>query len=117
MIKVLTYLIPTFSRIVLISISVYIYYNTYGKISAGLIPVLLFPSFYIAYMVIKYPENLNWKNKNPSIPGEGSIIDELNNLIKDKYETFTLFIPLYLFITGLLYKKQINRFIKYIAVK
>ena len=111
------FFIPTFSRLVLISLSIYIYYNTYKKISAGIIPVLLFPSFYIVYMVIKYPENLNWKNDNPTVPGEGSIIDELNYLIQNKYTTVTLFIPLYLIITSALYKKQIAKIYNYFKIR
>ena len=113
-VKYLRYFIPSLSRLVLLSIAAYIYYNTYREISAGLIPALLFPSFYIAYMIIRYPENLNWKNKNPTIPGEGSAIDELNTLISNKYETITLFIPLYLLITSALYKEQLNKLWNYI---
>ena len=53
----LSYFIPTYARFVLMIIAFYIYYHTYGKISLGIIPVLIFPSFYITYTIFKYPEN------------------------------------------------------------
>lgn len=103
------YLIPSYIRLFLTAFGVYIYYNTYKKISGGIIPVLIFPSFYIAYMVFMYPENLNWRNKNPTIPGENGFYDELNKLIKDPYYTVIIFIPIYLLITGILYHDKIKK--------
>ena len=104
----LNYLIPSYGRFFFMIISVYIYYNTYRTISLGIIPVLLFPSFYITYTVIKYPENLNWKG-NPNIPKEDNFITELNELIKNPYKTLLIFIPIYVIVSLLIYKKTIKK--------
>ena len=107
-----SYFIPTYARFVLMIIAFYIYYHTYGKISLGIIPVLIFPSFYITYTIFKYPENLNWKGK-PVIPEEDGFISELNELVSDPYASMIIFIPLYMIISVGLYKKKFkNLFIK-----
>ena len=101
----ISYFLPSYTRFVLMIIAFYIYYNTYGKISLGIVPALLFPSFYITYTIFKYPENLNWKIKS-TVPEEGGTIDELNQLISDPYATIVIFIPIYILITVLLYQKK-----------
>ena len=106
-------LIPSWNRIVLTTIAVLIYFNTYKKLGTGVIGPALFPTFYIAYMVYFYPENLNWRDPSKhTIPGEGNIIDEANTLISNKYASIFIFIPLYLGGTYLLYKKKIDRIIR-----
>lgn len=100
---------PTANRFVLSALAVYIYHNIYGKISGGIIPILFFPSFYIAYIFIKYPENLNWKNKSPTIPA-GGFITELNTLIHGEWKTTILFLILYISLNIFLYKKNIKSF-------
>jgi hypothetical protein len=101
----LSYFIPKYARFVLMIIAFYIYYHTYEKISLGIIPVLIFPSFYIAYTIFKYPENLNWKGE-PVIPDEDGFISELNELISNPYATMIIFIPVYMIISVGLYKKK-----------
>ena len=101
----LSYFVPSYARFFIMLIAFYIYYHTYKKISLGIIPVLLFPSFYIAYTVLKYPENLNWKGE-PHIPEETGFIDELNELVDDPHLTMIIFIPIYILITILLYQKK-----------
>ena len=39
---------PSLNRIILSIIAVYIYRNIYGSIGGGIIPILFFPTFYIA---------------------------------------------------------------------
>ena len=100
---------PSLNRVILSIIAVYIYYNIYGKISGGIIPILFFPTFYIAYIFIKYPENLNWKNNNPTIPGEGLIV-ELNEIFEGEYQAVIIFFVLYTFLNLFLYKNYIKIF-------
>ena len=100
-----SYFIPSYARFILMLLAFYIYYHTYKKISFGLIPVLLFPSFYIAYIILKYPENLNWKGE-PKIPEEDGFISELNGLISDPYLTMVIFVPIYILVSILLYQKK-----------
>ena len=100
---ILNFFKPSINRVILSFIALCIYYNTYREISGGVIPVLLFPAFYIAYIAIKYPENLNW-NKTPSIPPDG-FVTELNGLLGSGY----LFIPVYILLNLFLYEKFIRR--------
>lgn len=100
---------PSLNRVILSIIAVYIYYNIYGEISGGIIPILFFPTFYIAYIFIKYPENLNWRNKNPTVPKEGFIV-ELNEIFEGKYEAVIIFFVLYISLNFFLYKNLIKRF-------
>jgi hypothetical protein len=100
---------PSLNRIILSIIAIYIYHNIYGQISGGIIPILFFPTFYIAYIFIKYPENLNWKNKNPTVPKEGFIV-ELNEIFKGQYQSAIIFILLYMFLNLFLYKNFIKVF-------
>ena len=106
--NIIKFLIPGGSKLAVMGFATYIYYNTYRKISSGIIPVLIFPVFYIAYMVFEYPENLNWRNENPTIPKTG-LIYELNDLTENPTETILIFIPIYLLFTYITYKGIINR--------
>ena len=106
---IMAWLRPSLNRVILSIIAIYIYYNIYGRISGGIIPVLFFPTFYIAYIFIKYPENLNWKNKNPTVPKEGFII-ELNEIFKSEYQSAIIFILLYMLLNLFLYKNFIKVF-------
>ena len=45
---IMAWLRPSLNRVILSIIAIYIYYNIYGRISGGIIPVLFFPTFYIA---------------------------------------------------------------------
>ena len=65
-------------------------------------------------MIIRYPENLNWKNPSPTKPSGTNIIDEFNYLIKNKRVTITIFIPIYLLLTYALYKDKIINLAKYL---
>ena len=103
---------PSLNRLILSIIAIYIYYNIYGKISGGVIPILFFPTFYIAYIFIKHPENLNWKNKNQIVPSEGVIV-ELNEIFKGEYHAIIIFLVLYILLNCFLYKN----FIKFIYRK
>ena len=81
---------PSLNRIILTIIALSVYNNTYSHshkklFRGGIIPVILFPSFYIAYMYVYYPENFNYKNKNPTIPETG-LINELNKLLGSEIE-------------------------------
>jgi len=111
----LSYFAPSMNRILLTILAISVYRNTYSHIDinwirGGLIPALLFPSFYISYMYIYYPGNFNYLNINPIIP-EGGLITELNTLIHSAYKTILIFITLYLSLNVILYK---DRLIKYI---
>ena len=110
----ISYFLPSYTRFVLMILAFYIYYHTYGKISLGIVPVLLFPSFYITYTVFEYPENFNWKKK-ATVPDEDGIIDELNKLVDDPYATMVIFIPIYILITVLLYQKKTVDILKKIS--
>ena len=112
---ILEYFTPSINRILLTILAFSVYHNTYSHsdinwIRGGLIPVLLFPSFYISYMYIYYPGNFNYINKNAIIP-EGGLITELNTLIHSKYETVLIFITLYLLLNYFLYKEKVDKFI------
>lgn len=100
---------PSFHRIILTIGAVSVYYNTYyytGKLlSGGIIAPMFFPSFYLAYMYIYYPENFNYTNKNPTIPETG-LIREINKFINSPSKTLLLFLLLYIFMTFILYKKK-----------
>tara|TARA_B100001093_G_C26843705_1_gene1021758 strand:- start:1319 stop:1690 length:372 start_codon:yes stop_codon:yes gene_type:complete len=116
--EIINLLTPSYLRIIIIFIAVYIYYNTYRKLSIKMIPLMLFPSFYIAYMTINYPENLNWRNPSPTIPSEHNVREEYKLLSKNKYKTITLFLPVYLLINYLLHKNKIDAIIyKYYVSK
>jgi len=98
---------PSLNRVILSIIAVYIYHNIYGEIQGGVIPILFFPTFYIAYIFIKYPENLNWRNKNPTIPPDG-FIKSLNDILKEKYISVIIFFVLYVALNIFLYKNLIK---------
>ena len=98
---------PSLNRVILSIIAVYIYHNIYGEIGGGIIPILFFPTFYIAYIFIKYPENLNWKNKNPTVPKEGFIVS-LNDILKEDYIAVIIFIVLYISLNLFMYKNLIK---------
>jgi len=100
---------PSLNRVILSIISIYIYHNIYGKIGGGIIPVLFFPTFYIAYIFIKYPENLNWKNKNPIVPDK-DFITLLNDIFQSKYQAVIIFIIMYVLLNLFLYKNFIKLF-------
>lgn len=108
-INIVNFLKPSFHRIILTAGAISVYYNTYyykGKLlSGGILAPLLFPSFYLAYMYIYYPENFNYTNTNPTIPETG-LIKEMNKFINSPSKTLLLFIILYIFITFILYKKK-----------
>ena len=105
---------PSYHRTLLTIFSLLIYNNTYSNtsvhiLSGGIIAPLLFPSFYLAYMYIYYPENFNYKNKNPTIPDTG-LINEMNKLSNSPYKTIFLFLILYIFSNYLLYGDKIKKF-------
>jgi hypothetical protein len=102
---------PSLNRIIISMIAVYIYHNIYGKIGGGIIPILFFPTFYIAYIFIKYPENLNWRNTNPIIPEE-DFITSLNDIFQSKYQAVIIFIIMYILLNMFLYKNLIKIFYK-----
>jgi len=111
----LVYFRPSINRILLTILAISVYHNTYSHsdinwIRGGLIPALLFPSFYISYMYIYYPGNFNYINKNPIIPKSG-LITEFNTLINSKYKTVLIFITLYLLLNYFLYKEGFDKFI------
>jgi len=106
--RVLSHLKPSLNRVILSIIATYIYRNIYGEISGGIIPVLLFPSFYIAYIFLYYPENLNWKNEKPTIP-EGNLVEELNILLNSSIVSIAIFGILYLSLNVFLYKNYIYK--------
>ena len=101
---------PSFHRIFLTTISISVYRNTYYNSDydlQSLIGALIFPSFYLAYMYIFYPENFNYKNKNPTIP-ESGFTKELSILKNSPLRTIYLFLILYLYFTYFLYEKKIK---------
>ena len=100
---------PSLNRVILSIIAVYIYRNIYGEIRGGIIPILFFPTFYIAYIFIKYPENLNWKNKNPTVPKEVFIVS-FNDILKENYIAVIIFFILYISLNFFLYKNFIKVF-------
>ena len=111
---------PSLNRLILSAIAVYIYHNIYGQIGGGIIPILLFPSFYVAYIFIKYPENLNWRNTNPIIPEE-DFITSLNDIFQSKYQAVIIFIIMYILLNMFLYKNLIKifyrKYIKGVSLK
>lgn len=118
---VLNYFRPSINRVILTIIAISVYNNTYSKtgkglIGLGIIPVVFFPSFYLAYMYIFYPENFNYKNKNPTIPETG-LINEMNKVLSSRTEIVIIFIILYLLLTSVLYKKTLNKIWNYLRNK
>ena len=111
---------PSLNRVILSIIAVYIYRNIYGEIRGGIIPILFFPTFYIAYIFIKYPENLNWRNTNPIIPEE-DFITSLNDIFQSKYQAVIIFIIMYILLNMFLYKNLIKifyrKYIKGVSLK
>jgi hypothetical protein len=110
-------------RIILTIIAFSVYHNTYSDsnnenyetyfdniFKGGVLFPIIFPSFYISYMYVYYPENFNYNNKNPTIPKTG-LVNEFNILINSPWKTLILFIILYLFFTFILYKKQFKKII------
>ena len=113
---------PSFHRIVLTLLALSVYHNTYShtnnKLNGAILGPVIFPSFYLAYMYIYYPENFNYINKNPTVPDTG-LFNEINKFINSPSKTIILFTILYLFFTFFLYKKKfknlpiINKFKDY----
>ena len=110
--------LPSQLRVALVLFGLAVLYRVNGNVvkvwdSFG---VMLFPTFYIAYVAVVAPEFLNvvQSNHDPKHRPRDGFLNELKTLKTEKLRTIFIFAPLYITLTYMLNRQTIHEVLGYV---